>query len=78
MLAVVGHFTNEKLQLQTVILILIKIEGKYSSSNQSAAVLRVLDDFGIRSKLGYFIMDNIYLYDELVQHLARALNADGI
>ena len=78
LLPVVAHFTSWKLQLQNVTLALVEIEGKYSGSNQSSAVLKVLDDFGIRSKLGYFMMDNVNANEDLVLHVASVLTADGI
>ena len=78
LLAVVAHFTDEHLKLQTVTLGLIEINGKHSSSNQATAVLKMLDDFCIRSKLGYFIMDNIGSNNNLVQEVANVLQADGI
>ena len=77
-LAVIAHFTSKKLQLTTVTLALIELKGKYSGLNQAKAVLGVVDDFRIRNKLGYFVMDNAISNDQLIQSIARTLNDDSI
>ena len=77
-LAVVGHFTSEKLALTTATLAMIEIEGEHSGLNQAIAVLRVVDDFGIRGKLGYFVMDNATANDVLVDHIADSLHESNI
>lgn len=78
LLAIIAHFTSEKLELTIVTLGLIEMEGEHSGSNQASVVLQVLDDYGIRAKLGYFIMDNVNSNDQLVAHVASALNQDGV
>ncbi len=65
-LAVVAHFTSEKLQLTTATLALTELEGEHSGLNQATAVNKVLDDFRIRGKLGYFVMDNAISNDQLI------------
>ena len=77
-LAIIAHFTSEKLHLETVTLALREIQGEHSGLNQADVVLEVLDDFYIRPKLGYFMMDNVSSNDRLVAHVADALTLDGV
>ena len=77
-LAVVAHFTSEKLTLTTATLALIEIDGEHSGLNQALAVLRVIDDFQIRGKLGYFVMDNATTNDVLIERVAESLQESNI
>ena len=72
-LAVVAHFTTEKLVLTTATLALIEIEGDHSGANQAAAVLCVLDDYQIRNTLGYFVIDNANINDTLIAAVTCSL-----
>ncbi len=76
-LAVVAHFTSEKLRLITATLAVVKVEGEHSGANLARIVERVVDDFGIRPKLGYFVMDNATSNDQLVQTIARSINNEN-
>jgi len=77
-LAIFAHFTSEKLQLLTVTLGLIKIEGEHLGLNQANALLRVISDLTIRGKLGYFVMDNVISNDTLMNAVANSLIANSI
>lgn len=78
LLAVVGHFTGEDSKLHTVTLALKELQGEHSGINQGAIVLDVLDDYGIRNKLGYMVMDNVGSNDYLIAFVADALHQDGV
>lgn len=78
MLAVVAHFTSEKLKLHAVTLSLTEVQRDDSGQNQAAVVLEVVKDYGILGKLGYFMMDNVGFNDELVRTIAPALLKAGI
>ena len=54
-LAVVAHFTSEKLQHVTVTLALIELEGEHSGLNQAKVVERVIDDYRFRNKLAILL-----------------------
>ena len=78
LLAVVAHFTSEKLELCTVTLGLVELQGEHSGLNQAAIVLEILNDFGIRNKLGYMVMDNVGSNDSLIKAIATSLNEEGV
>ena len=78
LLTIIVYFTDEKLQLQTITLDPIELEGEHSESNQAIVVLQVLDDYRIRDKLDYFIIDNISSNDQLIAYIASALNDNEV
>ena len=78
LLGVIGHFTSEKGQLHAVTLALIELQGDHSGLNQAAAVLDVLNDFGIRNKLGYLVMDNAASNDVLTEIISDTLRQEGV
>lgn len=66
-------------ELHAVTLALKELEGEYNSGeNQAAVVLDVLNDYEIRNKLGYMIMDNVGFNDTLITTLATSLNDEGV
>ena len=79
-LAVIGHFTTEKLKLSTCLLGLVEIQGPHSELNQSQAVLIILVDFDILDldKLDYFVMNSVSSNNALIQGIADALKNQGI
>ena len=78
LLVVVAHFTGEDFKLHAVTLGLKELEGDHSGLNQAAYVLVVLEDFGIRNKLGYMVMDNAGSNNQLIAAVATALNEEGV
>ncbi len=59
-------------------LALKELEGEHSGLNQARVVLGVINDFRIRNKLGYFVMDNASLNGTLIDAIANSLRADDI
>ena len=78
LLAVIGHFTSEKGELVTITLGLKELQGEHSGENQAGVVLGVLNDFEIRNKLGYMVMDNVGSNDTLISAIATSLNNEGV
>ncbi len=78
LLAVVAHFTSKKSKLVTVTLGLIKLEGDHSGENQAAIILNILDEYKIRNKLGYIVIDNAHQNDSLIAVIADALRDQGV
>lgn len=45
-------------QLCQALLALKEPEGEHSGENQAEVFMKVVDDYQIRNKVGYFVMDN--------------------
>jgi len=59
-------------------LALKELEGEHSGLNQARVILKVINDFGIRNKLGYFVMDNASSNGTLIKAVADSLALDNI
>jgi hypothetical protein len=57
-LGIVAHYTSESGQLEYSVLALRELDGKHSGPNMADCVMEVINDYGIASKVGYFMMDN--------------------
>ena len=74
LLAIVEHFISEKRKLLTIILELKELQEEYSGENQMGVVLDVLNDFEIRNKLSYMVMNNVGINNTLINAVATSLN----
>ncbi|KFY19846.1 hypothetical protein V493_07817, partial [Pseudogymnoascus sp. VKM F-4281 (FW-2241)] len=70
---VIGHFISESGLLQHSILALKELDGAHSSENQAASIMEVINDYGIASKVGYFMMDNASNNDTMIYALSTLL-----
>ena len=78
LLAVIGHFTSEDFKLHAITLALRELEEEHSGLNQAAIILDVLNDFEIRNKLGYMVMDNASSNNHLIDAIATSLHEEGV
>jgi len=51
---------------------LCTLERSHTGANMAEIVMKVLREYGIEEKLGYFVGDNANNNDTLVRHLAEA------
>ena len=78
LLAIIRHFTSEKGELHTITLALKELEGEHSGENQATIILDMLNDYKIRNKLGYMVIDNIESNNTLITAVATSLNDKGV
>lgn len=76
MLAVVGHWTSNSATVTTTLLGLRRLQGQHSGENIAQAILEVINDFEITSRLGYFVLDNASNNDTAVLNLFAFLGQD--
>ena len=70
---IVGHFTDEEGTLQALLLALVEIKGVHSGEQLATHMLTVLDEYHIRDRLGYFVMDNATANDPMVSAISDQL-----
>jgi hypothetical protein len=58
-LSIISHYISETGSLQHSVLALKELNGTHSGKNQAASIMEVINDYGIASKVGYFVMDNV-------------------
>lgn len=75
-LGVVGHFTDEDGNLQTLLLSLIEIEGAHTGEQFAQEIFQVLDVYHIKDHLWYFMMDNAASNDRMLTCISDKLFAE--
>ena len=78
MLAVVGHFVDENLKQQTILLALKEIQELHSGENMTPIVLEALETYEYRDKLSYLVADNHQANDTMLRAIAASLRENGI
>ena len=58
LLGIIAHYFAEDGQLRQSVLALRELEGQHTGRNQAELIMRVIKEFGIALKVGYFMMDN--------------------
>lgn len=54
---IIGHFTNKEGTLQALLLVLVEIERVLSREQLATHMIIVFDEYYIKDRLDYFIMD---------------------
>ncbi|KAH7459105.1 hypothetical protein FOMA001_g19259 [Fusarium oxysporum f. sp. matthiolae] len=72
-LGVVSHYVTEDCQLEHHVLALKDIDSEHDGSHLAVAILKVVDEWGFASKLGYFVMDNAGNNDTMMRSLSLGL-----
>lgn len=65
-----GHYISEDGILQECLLAMKMVDGQHTGENLSQYVLKVIQDNGITSRLGYLQMDNVSNNDSLIRVLS--------
>jgi hypothetical protein len=70
-LGIIAHYVNEDGKLQQSNLALRSIIGDHTGEHLAEVILEVLQEWGIISKLGFFMMDNAQSNDVLVRTIQK-------
>ena len=73
---VIAHFLDAKKELRTVVLAVRNIHGDHSGKNQAKAIIPVIDEYGLKEKLGYFMTDNASSNDTCVAEVIDLIRPD--
>lgn len=52
------HFLNVKKELHTMVFIICNMHKNYSEKNLVKAIIRMIDKYGLKEKIGYFMPNN--------------------
>lgn len=66
----VAYFVDKNGGLQTLLLLLLELQGVHSGENIAALVLKTLSEFQFYNKLDYFVIDNADNNDKIIQAIA--------
>ena len=70
LLAIVAHYISEEGLLETSVLAVKEIDGAHNGPNMAGYVIEAIREYGIASKLGYFMGDNASSNDTLLGALS--------
>lgn len=70
-IGVIAHYFDQHSQPKAPVLIFCEMKGSHTGENQAGYVMKAIVDFGITSKLGYFMLDNASNNDTLMSHLQK-------
>jgi hypothetical protein len=73
---IVAHFINAKFEPRAILLATPEQSGSHSGIEIADEVIRVIVDFGIEDKLGYFVLDNASNNDTAMQAIADKFDFD--
>jgi hypothetical protein len=76
MLAVVGHFVSHTGEAKSCLLGLRHVEGIHLGENIAQSVIAVIEEYGIKDFLGYFVLDNASSNDTCVQEILKQLRPE--
>ena len=74
----IRHFISEQSKHLTITLALKELQGEHSDKNQAEVVLNMLNNYGIRNKLGYMVMDNVRSNNTLINAVTASLNNEEV
>ena len=72
-IGVIAHYFDQYNQLKAPVLIFYEIKGSHTGENQAGYVMKAIVDFGITSKLGYFMLNNASNNDTLMNNLQKGI-----
>ena len=73
LLTIIRHFIDEDLKLYIITLAFKELKKKNLKINQDAIILDVLDNFEMRNKLRYLIMNNVDINNIFIEHIVDVL-----
>jgi hypothetical protein len=69
----IAHYIADSGHLEHSVLALQELDGEHSGQNLADSVIGIIDDYGIASKVGYFVMDNASNNDTMIEALSTCM-----
>ena len=69
-MVIIAHYISEDNILENAVLDLVEIEGAHEGATLATAILKALGEWGIMSKLGFFITDNASNNDTMMEKIS--------
>jgi hypothetical protein len=71
MIAVIAHFVSHTGEAKTCLLGLKRIQGSHSGENMAQSIITVIEEYELKDRLGYFVLDNATSNDTCVREILR-------
>jgi hypothetical protein len=76
LLGVVGYFINQNDKILSILLELRRLQGSHSGEYISEAAIPVLEDYNLKEKLDYFILNNADNNDKCVEYILKKIRPE--
>jgi hypothetical protein len=76
-MAIVGHWTNSEFKVETATLGMKEIFGEHKGEHLAPVIYKLLQEYGIEDKVGWFQSDNASNNNTMLRHLNRAIQENG-
>jgi hypothetical protein len=67
------YFLNKNLTNRSLLIDMRRVKGSYNKENINKAIIPILIEMGIISKLGYFIINNVSTNDIIIKIVLQRL-----
>ncbi|KFY82448.1 hypothetical protein V500_10539 [Pseudogymnoascus sp. VKM F-4518 (FW-2643)] len=72
-MGIIGHYVADNRDLRESVLAFCPLHGQHTGENQSQVIIEVIKEYGIASKVGYFMMDNAENNKTMIRALSSSL-----
>jgi hypothetical protein len=76
LLGVVGHFIDQNDKILSIFLGLRRLQGSYSGEYISEAAIPMLEDYDLKEKFGYFILNNADNNNKYVEYILKKMRPE--
>jgi len=74
--AVIAHYFSGSGKAKDCLLGVKRVSGTHSGENQAQSIVPLLEYYGLKNRIGYFVLDNITSNDLCVRAILRRLRGD--
>ena len=68
---IIVHFIDEAGKIRRFLLSIPEVDGRHTGANIGAGVARIIEDFEIADRIGFFVVDNANNNDTTIEYLAE-------
>jgi hypothetical protein len=76
MIAIIAHFVSCAGEAKACLLGLRRIQGAHSGENMAQSIITVIEEYELKDRLGYFMLDNVTSNDTCVREILAKLQPD--
>jgi hypothetical protein len=73
LITVITHYANSSYKNRTKLIAIKRLKGNHSEKNITALLIKILKEFGLKRRLGYFMTDNANSNDLCIHSTLKTL-----
>jgi hypothetical protein len=75
-MGVIAYYTDNTFKNRIVMIALKRLHETYSGENMGSLLIEIINDFDLKERLGYFVINNVSSNDTCVYHILISLFPD--